>query len=227
MKPTTAIAGIAPGAQVRERTLPVPAALAGLLPGGGLARGRVTSCTGPAAAALALVAGVDAVAAGSWLAAVSMPWLGVDAAAGLGLACERLVRVDVAEAGRWVDVVAAALDGFEIVVTVPPAQLTEAVWRKVQSRMRSKDAVLVTVGDHPVAAGDVVLHTARPEWTWARGGDHLRARRVDVEVSGRRVPRPRSACLWLPAPGGGFTVADAHAGAAVVDGERHERRRTA
>lgn len=214
--PTTAVAGVTRGVQARERTLPVPAALDGLLPDGGLARGRVTSCTGPAAASLALAAVVDAVAAGSWLAVVSMPWLGVDAAAGLGLACERLVRVDVAEPARWVDVVAAALDGFGVVVTAPPTGVAEAAWRKVQSRVRSKEAVLVTVGPHRGATGDVTLRTARPEWTWARGGAHLRARRVDVEATGRRVARSRHASLWLPAADGGLAVAEERAGATVL-----------
>ena len=47
-----------------------------------------------AATSLALALAVEATAAGAWLAVVDVPWLGVEAAAELGVPLERLVRVD-------------------------------------------------------------------------------------------------------------------------------------
>ena len=100
-----------------DRTLPVAAPLAPLLPDGALVRGRTLACQGVAATSLSLSLALEAVRAGSWLAVVDLPWVGVEAAAELGIALERLVRVD---AGSWAETVAALVDGFELVVTRPP-----------------------------------------------------------------------------------------------------------
>ncbi len=201
---------VARGVPQLERTLPVPDALGRLLADASLVRGRVMSCVGPAATSLAFASVADAVASGSWLAVVSVPELGVDAALGLGLDLVRVVRVDDIDPARWVDVIAACLDGFELVITVVPRQLSERVWRKVLARVRSKDAVLVTIGEHRVAVGDTQLHTSHLEWTWARAHSHLLARRVHVEVAGRRVPQTRKADLWLPAESGGIELVQTH-----------------
>src|SRR5918993_940204 len=74
-----------------ERLLPVVPALQPLLPGGGLRRGTPVAVTRSAALALALVAGASA--AGSWVAAVGLPDLGILAAAETGIALERLALV--------------------------------------------------------------------------------------------------------------------------------------
>lgn len=196
------------GVTQRERTLPVPDALGALLPEAALVRGRVMSCVGSAATSLALAVVVDAVASGSWLALVSVPELGVDATLGIGIDPVRIVRVDVSDPACWVDVIAACLDGFELVITVAPKRLSESAWRKVHSRVRSKEAILVTIGDHKVVSSDAQLRAFGPEWKWARGHSHLLARRIHVEASGRRVPQTRKADLWLPAESGGIELAD-------------------
>ena len=78
-----------------------------MLPDAGLVRGRVVGCTGPAAMSLALALAARATVTGSWLAAVGVPMLGVEAVAELGVPLSRLVvdRVgcetcDVGRAGR-------------------------------------------------------------------------------------------------------------------------------
>src|SRR5215216_3953057 len=71
-----------------ERLLPVVPALRPLLPGRGLRRGTTVTVSRSAALALALVAGASA--AGSWVAAVGLPDLGIVAAAETGIALERL-----------------------------------------------------------------------------------------------------------------------------------------
>src|SRR4029453_14259220 len=69
-----------------ERLLPVVPVLQPLLPGHGLRRGTTVAVAGSAALALALVAGASA--AGSWVAAVGLPDLGIVAAAEAGVALE-------------------------------------------------------------------------------------------------------------------------------------------
>src|SRR6187399_2591668 len=95
------------GVLAHDRTLPVVAPLAPLLPDGALTRGRTFACSGVAATSLSLSLAVEAVTAGGWLAVVDLPWVGIEAAAELGVALERLVRVD---GGSWAETVAALVD---------------------------------------------------------------------------------------------------------------------
>src|SRR6478735_5093347 len=155
------------GVLAHDRTLPVVAPLAPLLPDGALTRGRTFACSGVAATSLSLSLAVEAVTAGGWLAVVDLPWVGIEAAAELGVALERLVRVD---GGSWAETVAALVDGF--------------------------------------APVDVMLTTSRPTWHGvADGHGRLEVRRIDVESSGRRIPQPRRATLWLPGPTGALATA--------------------
>lgn len=199
-----------------DRTLPVVAPLAPLLPHGALVRGRTMACQGEAATSLALTLAVEAVAAGAWLAVVDMPWVGVEAAGELGITLERLVRVDCggrpgAGAGRggsWAEIVAALLDGFEIVITRLPTRLGAGMVRKVQTRVKAREAVLILVDETAGAAADITLRTSNPAWDGiADGHGHLRVRRVEVEASGRRIAGSRRAVLWLPGPTGAVATA--------------------
>jgi hypothetical protein len=186
----------------RERTLPVAAAFRGVLPDGGLARGRTFACTGVAGWSVAFALASEAVDGGSWMAAVDVPALGAEAVAELGVTLDRLVRIDARSTASWADVVAAAIDGFDLVVAAAPTGSGAGAVRRVQTRVKARGAVLLLVGES--AAADIQLHTVRPVWERAAGGDgHLRARRVGLEVSGRRVPQARRVELLLPGPAGG------------------------
>jgi hypothetical protein len=186
----------------RERVLPVGPAFREVLPDGGLARGRTLACTGDARWSVAFALAAEAVGHGSWVAAVGLPALGVEAVAELGVTLDRLVRIDARSTASWAEVVAAAVDGFDLVVAAAPAGSGAAGVRRVQTRVKARGAVLVLVGES--AAADVRLHTDRPVWERAaRGAGHLRARRVRLEVAGRRVPQPRRVDLLLPGPNGG------------------------
>ena len=88
-------AAVAPTTLARERILPVAAPLAPLLPEGALVARPVGGVRGAAATSLAVALAAEATAAGSWLAVVDVPWLGVEAVAELGVPLERLVRVDL------------------------------------------------------------------------------------------------------------------------------------
>jgi hypothetical protein len=207
---------VAPTALARDRTLPVAEALAPLLPAGSLVRGQAVVCRGIAAPSLALALAAEATAAGAWLAVVDVPWLGVEAAAELGISLERLVRLDLGRDDNWAELTAAVLDGFEMVLTRVPRRLGAAALRRVSARVKAREAVIVAVGDAGPLAADVVIESSTPVWEGVeQGWGHLRGRRVTVEASGRRVPRPRRADLWLPAPSGGVVAAD-HDGEAPV-----------
>jgi hypothetical protein len=104
-----------------ERLLPVVPALRPLLPGQGLRRGTTVAVSRSAALALALVAAASA--AGSWVAAVGLPDLGIVAAAESGIALERLALVPVPGARVWPTVVAALLDAVDVVLVRSPARL--------------------------------------------------------------------------------------------------------
>jgi hypothetical protein len=197
--------------------LPVAEALTTLLPGG-LVRGTSVQVSGVAdglgstSLALALLAGPSA--AGSWVAAVGVPTLGLAAAAGFGVDLGRLVLVAPPPAGEWGTVVATLLDAFEVVVARPPAgRVRPADVRRLAARARERGSVLVRLGPpggKPGAAGpwpdaaDVTLSVVATTWEGlGRGHGHLRARRATVEAGGRRgFDRPRRAELWLPGPGG-------------------------
>src|SRR5688572_28045211 len=201
-------AAVAPTTLARQRTLPVADPLQPLLPEGGLARGRTVACRGLAAPSLTLALAAAATDAGAWLAVVDVPWLGVEAAAELGVPLERLVRVEPAggDATAWADLVAAVLDGFELVVTRVPRRINAGVLRRVQSRLQAREGVLLAVGDPGPLHADMTMEASTPRWDGVeRGAGHLRGRRVTVVSSGRRIPRPRRAELWLPGPGGVVT----------------------
>jgi hypothetical protein len=215
---------VGPGtALASERLLPVLPALEPLLGGQGLRRGTTVVVASSAALALALVAGASA--AGSWMAAVGLPDLGIVAAAETGVALERLALVPAPGARTWPTVVAALLDAIDVVLVRAPAGLPAAQARRLAARARERGAVLVPFGAWP---GPADLRLAVTSSTWhglGQGHGNLQARQVEVAATGRgAATRERRVQLWLPssdgtvAPGGpaGLALAgegDAPAGA--------------
>ena len=191
---------VAPVALARERTIPVSAELAGLFAEGGLVRGRTVGCQGPAATSTALALVAAAVTAGAWMAVVDLPTIGLDAASELGVPLERIVAVGTAgDPARWVDVVAAAADGFDVLLVRVPSGLPAAAVRKLAVRLRQRDVVTIVLGDPGAMSCDGVLHTDAPQWSGLGDGHgHLRERRVVVQASGRRLAR-RSCQLAISA----------------------------
>lgn len=231
MTGTSAITTLATAVPARDRTVPVDEPLASMLPDGGLQRGRVIGCTGPAAvsAAAALVAG--AARAGSWVLLVGVSTIGLEALAEVGVPLHRVVAVETdASPAAWAEWVAVAADGFELILTVPPRG-AERVERKVRQRLQARGAVLVPVGvsmgDGSMGGGsmgdgsmgcDVTVATASPRWVGIGAGHgRLVARQVDVVVAGRRVPRPVHRTLWLPGPDGRVQAAGPASAASSVD----------
>ena len=219
--PITALAAAVPA---RDRTIPVDEPLGSWLPDGGLQRGRIVGCDGPAAVSVACALVAGAARAGSWVLLLGASMIGLEALDELGVPLRRVVSVEagVGPAG-WAERLAAAVDGFELILTMPPRG-AERVERKVRQRLQARGAVLVSIGgpSGTSAVGcDITISTAAPRWVGIGSGHgRLAARSVDVVVGGRRVPRPVRRTLWLPASDGSMrgsaSVTDAGAAAGAV-----------
>jgi hypothetical protein len=185
-----------------ERTLPVLEALAPLLPERALKRGTTATVVGSGGAtslALALVAAGSA--AGSWVAAVGLPALGLAGAGEVGVALERLVLVAEPSPREWATVVAALVDAVDLVLVRPSHRVKPADVRRLAARARERGSVLVQAGGRSGFEGaDLRLAVTASAWEGlGMGHGHLQARRLEVEVSGRReLSRPRHVALWLP-----------------------------
>lgn len=182
------------------RELPTSPALADLLPGGALAAGSAYSIIDSTTLALGLLQGPSA--AGAWCAVVGMPDLGVEAAAGLGVDLERLVLVPH-PGDHWLTVVSALIDVVSVVLVRPRTQdgrvrITDGTASKLASRLRQREAVLISMGDWPGA--EARLSIADSSWVGLGSGfGHLAARQVTVSSAASRWQgRTRSRRVWLP-----------------------------
>jgi len=191
-----------------EQSLPVSAQLRPLLPGGVLRRGgtvavaanadgrSASSRAGATSLLFALVA--EASSSGSWCAVVGMPRLGLVAAAEAGVAVERFALVPH-PGPDWAAVVAALIDGVDIVVVATPGPVAAAVASRLGARARQRGAVLIPVGQWPGA--DLTLTVTGDTWHGlGQGRGRLRTRDLEVHVQGRgAAARGRRAMLSLPA----------------------------
>jgi hypothetical protein len=185
------------------RELPTHPALVDLLPGGALAAGSAYAVEHSTLLALSLLQGPSA--AGAWCAVVGMPDLGVEAAAGLGIDLERLVIVPH-PGEQWLSVVSALIDVVSIVLVRAPARpggevrIGDAAASKLASRLRQREAVLVSMGDWP--RSDARLAITDSDWAGIGSGfGHLTARQVTVSSTARAWQgRAKSRRLWLPGP---------------------------
>ncbi|MDP9071773.1 MAG: hypothetical protein M3N68_10965 [Actinomycetota bacterium] len=198
---------VGPVSLAGEHVLPVLPALESLLPGRSLRRGSTVAVVGSTSLALALLAAPTS--AGSWCAAVGFPSLGLAAAAEVGVALGRLALV-AAPGTDWPAVVAALLDGLDVVVVRPPTRVRPGDARRLAARVRERGAVLIPVGTWEGA--DVRLTITARRWEGVGDGHgHLRARLAEVLAEGRgAAARPQRAQLWLPAPGGGVASGHGH-----------------
>ena len=197
-----------PVALAREQVLPVLPPLETLLPGG-LRRGTTVGVSSTSLA-LALLAGP--VQAGSWLAAVGMSTLGLAAAAELGVTLDHLVLVADPPNDAWATTVATLVDAFDVVLVHARRHTKHTDARRLAARARERGSVLVVLGGDQHSARetwpeapDVRLSIIRSEWTGLGDGHgHLRARKITIEIDGRRgAARHRRVDRWLPAAGGG------------------------
>ncbi|SNT44102.1 hypothetical protein [Rhodococcoides kyotonense] len=182
----------------RKAVLPVPDALASILPHGGLVRGSVAAVSGAGSLLLGMVAAVTA--SGRHVAVVGQPRFGLLAAAEMGAELHRLAVVpDPGE--DPVEVAAILLDGLDLVVlglggrSVPPSRA-----RAVVARARSKGATLVVTDgqwDGVELRLDAVVRSYGGVGTGARSGrGRLRNLQLEVRAQGKAM-RPRTTCFDL------------------------------
>jgi hypothetical protein len=192
---------VAPVVLARDRSVELPGVLGELVPGGAMARGSVLRVTGrPGAGATTvgfeLAAGFTAL--GEWAAAVDLDsTFGPLAAAEVGVALERFAVVRRVPPARWATVVAALLDGVSLVLAEVPRGVRLGDARRLEARVREREAVLVAAEPHGVAwpAGAAyVVHAAASAWDGLEAGAGVLAgRRLQVRVEGRgQAARPRA-----------------------------------
>lgn len=207
----------------RAEPLPVAPGLAHLLPTGVLEPGRVHVVTGSTSLTLALLAAASR--SGAWLAVVGLERVGVLAAAQLGIDLERVALVP-APGPDAPTVVAALLDGMDVVLVGPRAVLDDADRRRLTARARDRGTVLLSTTDWP---GAHLRFTAESSgWTGlGRGHGRLRACTLTVHRTGRgRASAGKTVRVELPTavtPGtAGSVVSDGGATgrSAAVDGRR-------
>ncbi len=214
---------VRPVTLTREQRLPVLSAFEGLLPGAGLRRGATVSIGAAAgvggATSLALALVAEASQVGSWVAAVGLPSLGLVAADELGVALERLVLVAAPERDAWGGVVAALVDGFDLIILhAGRTGVRTADARRLVARARERGAVLLQLGPGWPEGADLQLQVTRARWDGLDDGHgHLQARKVRVTRGGRgEAAQPRRVDLWLPGPDGQVEVVTAPAGVPVA-----------
>jgi hypothetical protein len=185
--------------QLRERVAamehkpagqPVPTlpGLADLIP----LHAGATYAVDSASLALALAAGASR--AGEWVGFAGCPDFGAEAAAELGVELSRTVLVpDPGE--HWLEVTAALVDVLRVVVLRPPASVDERTAGILDSRLRTRSAVLVVHGDWPRAQARVSVEETR--WTGPlAGGGQLHERRARIAVRRGARPPQRADLTW-------------------------------
>ena len=145
-----------------------------------------------AALALALAAGASR--AGEWVGFAGCPDFGAEAAAELGIELSRTVVVpDPGE--HWLEVTAALVDVLRLVVLRPPASVPDRTVSVLDSRLRTRSAVLVVHGDWPRA--EARLSVEQSDWIGpASGTGHLQERRARVVVRRGARPPQRADLTW-------------------------------
>lgn len=191
------------GRRLDVPVLPVPQALASLLPGGGLRPGSSYSLGRSTSLLFSLLARPSQ--DGAWCAAIGMPHLGAEAARAAGVDLSRLVLVpDPGE--RWLAVTAAVADVLPVVAVRPPARAKDADISRLAARMREREAVLLVQGPWPQT--EAMIDVGDPSWSGLGDGyGILEGRELTVTVTSRRFPVPRTGRVLLPDAAGGVAGA--------------------
>jgi hypothetical protein len=193
------------GGQGIHRVLPVLPELSRMLPGRGLRRGStiaVSAGSRPAGStSLMLALLVEASRSGSWCAVVGVPTFGAVAAAQAGIALDRLALVPY-PGPEWPTVVAALIDGVDVVVTAVPTAISASIASRLVARARQRGCVLVPYGRWEGA--DVTLQVVHGMWEGlGQGRGRLRCRHLSISARGRgAASRPKEVKILMPAPTG-------------------------
>ncbi|MGP4015458.1 hypothetical protein [Saccharopolyspora sp. 5N708] len=193
-------AGGVPGA---GRVLPTRTELAAVLPWPGLRRGSTVAVHGSVSLLFALLS--EATANGSWAVVVGLSGLSLVAAAEAGVELARLALVP-RPGGDPVGVIAALLDGVDLVAVGGTGRVADSDARRLSARARNRGSVLLPFG--PWSGAEVQLRCVDASWRGlGQGHGHLRERAVTVRAGGRgAASRPRSCRLLLPTRDGAIGI---------------------
>lgn len=161
------------------RVLPAPAAVAGLLPGGGLRTGAAYALDRSMPLLLGLLA--EPSKSGTWCAAIGIPELGAEAASAAGAALDRLALIP-RPGDRWLSVVATVAEVMGLVVVRPGGRVREQDAARLAARLRERGTVLLVQGPWPQVEARIGVESAR----WVGLGDghgHLQRLEATVTVS--------------------------------------------
>jgi hypothetical protein len=163
--------------------------------GGGMLDSSAAVAGGGTSLLLALLSAASR--AGSWCAVVGIPALGSLAAAESGIALDRLALVPY-PGPEWPTVVAALIDGVDVVVVAVPGPVAPTIASRLVARARQRGCVLMPVGSW--AGADVSLQVTRGAWEGLGAGQgRLRRREVTVTARGRgAAARPKEITVWMP-----------------------------
>ena len=208
---TTIAVGVTPGPSVHHGALPASVPESPVR--GGEARSflrdatgvRGMAQTGSGSTSLLLALLSAASTAGSWCAVVGVPTLGALAAAESGIALDRLALVPN-PGPEWPTVVAALIDGVDVVVIAVPGTVSASITSRLVARARQRGCVLVPYGRWDGA--DVTLQVTQGLWEGLGAGHgRLRRRKVTVVARGRgTAARPKEITMWMP----GLSAASPH-----------------
>ncbi|MFI5895668.1 hypothetical protein ACIA5D_36790 [Actinoplanes sp. NPDC051513] len=180
------------------RFLPVDDQIAPLLPWPGLPRGATVGVVGSTNLLLALIAG--ATKGGGWAACVGLPHLGLLAAIQEHrIPAERLALVPN-PGPDWPQVVAALIDGVDLVAVGVPGPVADGTVRSLQARAREKGCVLVPTSRWPAA--NTTLEVTGRRWEGlGHGRGRLKRQTLEVTTSGRgAAARPRRTTVTFGEP---------------------------
>lgn len=193
------------GTSALKPAFPVPDALAGIIPAGGLLGGSAYSLGTAGALLLALLA--EPSGEGNWCGVVGMPELGVEAAERAGVSLDRLVLVP--EPGdQWLAVTAALVEVLPVIAIRPGGRFGAGDATRLSARLRDRGGVLLVHGDWP--RSEARLEIAEPRWAGVGSGHGcLTEREVLVTATSKRFPERRSVRLELPDRDGRVTMVSA------------------
>lgn len=134
--------------------LPTLPALAGLFPGGGLRHGCVYTVPNSTSLVMALLSAPSR--DGAWCGVVGLPDFGIEAAAGLGIALDRLVQVP-RPGDRWLAVTAALVDALPVVAMRPPSPARPADAARLAARLRQRGGVLLVAGPWTACEAELTI----------------------------------------------------------------------
>lgn len=219
---------VAPVLLAGEQVLTVPEVFDSLLPGG-MQRGwttRIDGCGSSRALAWALLGEVTT--AGGWVAAVNVEGISLAAALELGVAVERVLVVQNVTPEVWAATIGALIGAVDVVVfEAPRHRVRPSEHRQMASRCRERGTVLMELANNPSAGAghmgaagqlqyDLSFRVDPMRWDGlGHGYGYLQARKLRVEVSGRRAPG-RSRHGYFALPGDDGTLQRVTAPAAVT-----------